>query len=292
MKRILNLHEEATHLRLREACEANDAHVFAKVRVADVLPIENSGIDDMLYRFALQSHFDFVIADRTHTPLFAVEFDGPSHQESAQRERDERKDFLCERFSFPLLRVNSRYLSRKYRDMDLLTWFVDVWFCQKWFEEAQASGQVPRDEPFMPQSFVTLPGHKHRFPLWLSAAVRGRIQKLFFDGKVLDLVPSQIIAVDTRGNYHALSFLRIDTERGVMAQTGMRSQNFPVSECDALDEIVTNELFANVQEALAEPEKAVPASEIRTRIALFSVSYKFRRLFHSGGSYEIPTSNL
>jgi hypothetical protein len=172
--------------------------------------------------------------------------------------------------------------------MDLLGWFVDVWFCQKWFEEAQASGQVPFDEPFMPQSFVSIPGRKNRFPLWLSAAVRGRIQQLFFSGRVLDLVPSQIIGVDSKHNYHALSFLRIDAYHGVMAETAMRSQNFPVSECEALDEIVTNELFENLREALEEPGKAITAQDIQARIAQFSSSYKSFRMCHCGGSYDIP----
>jgi hypothetical protein len=288
-KRILNLHEEATHLRLREACEPNGAHVFAKVRLADVLPIEKSGIDDDLFRFALQSHFDFVVCDQQHDPLFAVEFDGPSHNDDRQRQRDERKDSLCHRFEFPLLRVNSRYLNRKYRDMDLLSWFVEIWFCRKWFEEAQASGQVPYDEPFMPQSFVSIPGRKNRFPLWLSAAVRGRIQQLCFAGKILDLVPSQIIGVDAKMNYHALAFLRVTPETGVMAETAMRSQNFPVSESEALDEIVTTELFEDLKEALQDPSKVTPANVIEQRIVEFSSSYKFRRMFHCGGSYVIPS---
>ena len=206
MKKILNFHEEVTHLRLREVCDAHGAHVFAKMRVADVLPIEKSGIDDALFRYALQSHFDFLVADSEHTPLFAVEFDGPTHKDVTQQERDSRKDELCERFGLPLLRINSRYLNRKYRDMDMLTWFVHVWFAGKWFEEAQASGQVPHDEPFMPLAFVSLPGTEKRYPLWLSAVVRGKIQKLFFAGKILDMVPSQVIGTDTSGNYHALAF--------------------------------------------------------------------------------------
>lgn len=288
VKRILNFHEEVTHLKLREVCEAYAAHVFAKVRVADVLPIENSGLDDASYRYALQSHFDFIVADEKHSPLFAVEFDGPSHKEMLQRERDSRKNLLCDRFAFPLLRINSRYLDRKYRDMDILTWFVHVWFASKWFEEAQDNGQVAHDEPFMPMAFVSLPGTEKRYPLWLSAVVRGKIQKLHLAGRILDMCPSHVIGVDEGGNYHALAFLRIDDATGVMAETGMRSQRFPVSASEALDEIVTNQVFTNLEYSLENPEYAVPAADIEGRIKEFCAAYKMCRMASFGGSYEIP----
>ena len=74
LKKILNLHEEATHARLRKACQDWNARVYEKVRLADIFPIERSGIPDEQYRFALQAHFDFVIADSNHTPLFSVKF--------------------------------------------------------------------------------------------------------------------------------------------------------------------------------------------------------------------------
>lgn len=61
LKPLLNLPESETDSRLREVCDDFDARVFAKVRVADVLQIERSGIDDVLYRYALQAHFDFII---------------------------------------------------------------------------------------------------------------------------------------------------------------------------------------------------------------------------------------
>jgi hypothetical protein len=119
-KRLLNAPENMTNKRLREACSRNGAEVFAKVRLADVLRIENSGISDELYRFALQSHFDFVIADGDHLPLFAIEFDGARHNLGIQVSRDSKKETLCERFRLPVLRINAEYLNRKYRGLDLL----------------------------------------------------------------------------------------------------------------------------------------------------------------------------
>ena len=79
--------------------------VFPKCRVADVLRIENSGFASELYEFALQSHFDFVIADADNWPIFALGFDGPSHSNIKQIERDAKKRSLSERFRLPLHRV-------------------------------------------------------------------------------------------------------------------------------------------------------------------------------------------
>jgi hypothetical protein len=87
MKRILNRPEETTHERLRAVCVGWNARVYAKLRVADVLPVEGSGISDVEFAFALRSHFDFVVTDNDHTPLFAVEFDGPVHEEDAAQRR-------------------------------------------------------------------------------------------------------------------------------------------------------------------------------------------------------------
>jgi hypothetical protein len=56
--------------------------------------------------FLMTSHFDFVVCRRRDTwPLFAIELDGPSHQTKQQVERDVRKNRLCARVRFPLLRI-------------------------------------------------------------------------------------------------------------------------------------------------------------------------------------------
>src|SRR5262245_61176715 len=97
--RLLNRSEESAYGRLQETCARNKVKVHIKVRVADVLPINGSGISNDLFSFALASHFDFVVADEAHYPLFAVEFDGPLHQtEAMQVERDRKKNSLCQRF--------------------------------------------------------------------------------------------------------------------------------------------------------------------------------------------------
>lgn len=183
----MNLHEQATHLRLRKACEPWGAVVYPKVRVADVLPIERSGLDHEHYGFALKSHFDFVVTDSEHDPLFAVEFDGPQHKDPANVGRDTLKGELCDRFAFPILRINARYFPRKYRNMDLLSWFVEVWFSDRAFTEAQKFGGIPWDEGFDPASILAIPGMEGRFPLWLSLDARAEIQRLSKQGQCVQV---------------------------------------------------------------------------------------------------------
>ena len=55
-KRLLNYREEQTRRILSESTLNNSARLFAKVRVQDVLPIENSGISDALFSYALRAH--------------------------------------------------------------------------------------------------------------------------------------------------------------------------------------------------------------------------------------------
>lgn len=128
LKRLLNSPERITYARLREVCELHVAEVYAKVRLADVLPIEGSGLSQELYEFALQAHYDFVVTGRDQAPLFALEFDGPQHDQSPQSERDAKKDELSSRFGLPLLRIRAEDLCRTEWQLDRLTEKIKQWF--------------------------------------------------------------------------------------------------------------------------------------------------------------------
>lgn len=273
--------EDATYDRLRETCRRNSSEVFAKVRLADVLPIESSGIADDLFRFALQSHFDFVIADLCHLPLFGVEFDGPSHAQEPQVFRDSKKKLLCERFQFPLLRVNAAYLNRSYRNLDLLTWFVETWFCAKGFEEAQRTGQIPLDEPFDPCTFLSIPGLQGHFPLWLSSEPMMKLRQLAEAGKCEDAVPDFVIGIDNDGIYRGVEHLRVNKEAAIITYTAMRSQYFPVSEVDAIHEILPFQTHQLLLDVLNGDERPRPVAEVKAAAQGFS---KYVRPILSGSS--------
>ncbi|MGI8981848.1 MAG: topoisomerase DNA-binding C4 zinc finger domain-containing protein [Pirellulaceae bacterium] len=128
LKKLLNSPERITYGRLCEVTARHAADVYTKVRLADVLAIENSGLPEALYAFALQAHYDFVITGKDHVPLFAVEFDGPQHEDSPQIERDLKKNELSRRFHLPLLRVHAADLCRTELRLDRLTELIEQWF--------------------------------------------------------------------------------------------------------------------------------------------------------------------
>lgn len=277
-KKILNRSEDITHTMLKTVCEKYDAAVFAKVRVADVLPIEQKAIGYELSQFALQAHFDFVVSSAKYDPFFAVEFDGPSHKTDRQIERDNKKNRICEIFQFPLVRINPKYLYNKYRDINLLSWFIEVWFTRQQFFDAQNNGDIPEEEMFDPQMIVSLPDKKGLFPLWLSLDVLSQIRKLAEAKKIKYPLPTgEWIGIDDSGNYHGIMWLWIDEDIGVCAQSAMRAQNFPVVETDILGEILIFQLFNALLDVL---DKKAPATPIRTlieEIKTFEAKYTVRR---------------
>lgn len=138
-KKLLNSCEDSTDISLRNAVEKHGARVFAKIRIADVLRIEGSGISDEEYKYALMGHFDFVIA-RDNRADFAVEFDGPTHETDATTiRRDRLKRSLCKKLGMPLLRIDEEHL-RQVERQTIVGWLVHVWYMHEaWTKECPAS---------------------------------------------------------------------------------------------------------------------------------------------------------
>jgi hypothetical protein len=277
LKRLLNQHEEITHETLASVCTREGASIFSKVRLADILPIEGSGLSDADFEFALKSHLDFTVADKNLQPLFAVEYDGRTHQNEKQQQRDARKNRLCEQFGLPLLRINSKYLRKTYRGMDLLSWFVETWFAAQAFAEAQEHGYIPFDEPFMGSSFITIPGRKERHPLWLSVDSRIQIRRLSMTGKCSDPIPSHIVGADEEDNCHAIGWCRVTPDTVVWVKTAMRAQLFPVSTSEALSEIVIHDLYRKLVAVIEAQDRAVPLSQFKPVLAQFKTKYQLRQ---------------
>jgi hypothetical protein len=122
-----NEYVAATDECLRRVCSRWTAEVDCKQRVADVLDIDALGLtgDDRWY--ALSSHFDFVVW-RNNEPKFAVEFDERHHfTDPGQVVRDERKNAICEKACFPLLRIEDASL-RRVGETPLVEWLADLFF--------------------------------------------------------------------------------------------------------------------------------------------------------------------
>ncbi len=90
--------------------------VHREVAVSDVLDMDSAS-RDLFYT----DQFDFVVCERegrgTELPVLAIELDGKEHFEDVViQERDRRKQQLCRKYDFELIRVDNSY-ARRYNYM-------------------------------------------------------------------------------------------------------------------------------------------------------------------------------
>jgi hypothetical protein len=192
---LFNEWEQQTDTALQEAAERCGVRVSLKVRVASALPVDNSGLTRKQFTYALRSEFDFVIADgASGTPQFAVEFDEHHHHTDPETmRRDRLKAQVCEHFEFPLVRIDSAYLRRE-RRFTLIGYLVEAWNLERGFDEAQADGQIPYDEPFIIENVIadSLSGPAD-FPYWLDRPARLQMVAARRAGKLLSQTPEEIL---------------------------------------------------------------------------------------------------
>lgn len=273
-KKLLDKYEEATHERLEAVCNSNGAKAFPKVRVADVLKIVGFGISEIEYSYALKAHFDFTVTDEDKNPLFAVEYDGQSHKDPKQIQRDKIKASICEKLDFGLLRINSNYLKRKFRGLDLLTYFVETWFLSKAFDQAQVNGSIPWDEVFDPSFLIySSPGAKS-FPYWLSLDAQIMLKKMKDTGTIPDGIPSHWTGYDKDGNCHCIAWIKVHESRYLVTTTGMRAQRFPIMQSDVLSQIAVIDLFEKAKEYFVGKSKWVPSEKLNGVLKEFTSKYR------------------
>src|SRR5437016_1348551 len=122
-KILVNDFEVGTEDALRKAVTQWNARVFSKVGLDEVLNFEH-GLTKDEYWYARRAHFDFVVARADTTPVFAVEFDGPAHSsDTTVRERDQKKNAICEKLGMPLFRIDGAYLKQLNRT-SLIGWIT------------------------------------------------------------------------------------------------------------------------------------------------------------------------
>jgi hypothetical protein len=283
MKRLLNRSEEDVLKALNAAVAEYGLRVNAKVRVADVCPIERCGVSDDLYGYALKAHFDFLVTDENHQPKFAVEFDGAGHDPAG----DHKKDAICRFFEFPLLRIKINWLPKRYRDLSVLEWVIDVYHLGQGWDEAQAKGEVPFDDVFDPFAVVAGGRTGKRFPYWISATAQIGIKKLYKEGKIASPYTCGFVGEDNRGNLKAIEFLRVNETLGIVETSGMRPPSFSIvlgHFGELLGQLLTIFLYERLQEYLVSGSGLTPLATI---YRLFE-KYRSRLKMHSGHSSGDP----
>jgi hypothetical protein len=283
-KKIMNGAEDAAYKELQQIVGDYGYSVHVKVRLADVVRIEGSGINDVLYHFALKAHFDFLVCTENHDPIFVVEFDGPTHQHDEQRDRDSKKDEICKLFSLPLLRINTNHLFKKYNKSSLLKWVISAWELQKSFYDAQEKGYIPQEEDFDP-IHVWHPGNtvEEVHPHWIALRARLNIKKLHEQNRLPVAYTCGFIFYDADSNYRGIEWIDVDGGKVVAVESAMRRQLFPISLFDLFSELMTALLYDKLIEFLKSRKGSVEPSEVAARVE------ELKRRFRFASSHSGPT---
>ncbi|MEN5229745.1 DUF2726 domain-containing protein [Brevundimonas naejangsanensis] len=272
--RLVNRYEEIAHGEIQASADRWGMSVYPKVRVADVISLDDVGAVGELKRFGLQGHFDFVVCKDTWRPIYAVEFDGDFHSTQVQAARDAKKDELCKRAEFPILRINSRYLTNEFGKMSLLAWIMDVHEMQEEFHRIQAYGGIAADEPFDPFWLMSTAPGEDRFPYMLAGAARESIRSMNAEGRIIDPCSSGFIGYDADEVVRGMHYIRVSATEGVFVKSAMRPQFFPILFSDLLDEILSFQLEAEVRRWLAGEVPSTPLADIHAEFHRLSESLK------------------
>ncbi|HYE30790.1 MAG TPA: DUF2726 domain-containing protein [Methylomirabilota bacterium] len=273
LRQLLNSSERATFHVLCGTIAEEEARVFAKPRIADVLQ-DQSCLTASELSFALKAHFDFVVTDNETRPLFVVEFDGPSHSNPKQMRRDRIKDALCARFNLALLRINHRYLAPNFRETTLLYYFVQCWFLSKIVEEAQANGALPEDELFDP-AWIASDGRSDKpFPLFLAYGLEEKLA-LFNSERGASSSLCYWIGTDPRERYRCIAWIRSSADEFLVIETGMRSQQFPVDVASLLPELAAIEMCKLIDVPNLRKQQRLSRSELELKLRQYRSGFNF-----------------
>ncbi len=268
----MNKAELRTDAALHEAAEALGFGVHAKVRVADALEIDRSGLSPQAYGYALRSHFDWVVTDKETTQTeFAIEFDGESHGTAEAKRRDRLKDDICQRLGLPLLRIDKTAFRPTTR-RTVIHYLVEAWASYRAFYEAQARGDIPIDEIFLP--WLTIDAHEDGSVELrdISAPARRLVFRLWESGQLTE--PGATSA--TRGSEegdpeYAEAYAWVETTNGklVVAHALIHTYSFPaVVDSELAEELAFLDLAGRLAR-LTEGDDSVLVDSERAHLPAF-----------------------
>ncbi|HLO83772.1 MAG TPA: DUF2726 domain-containing protein [Nostocaceae cyanobacterium] len=253
---LLNKYEIVTNEELKKVASKYGVEVCKKIRIADVIDIENSGINKLEYSYALKAHFDFVVTiGKTASPEFVIEFDEKSHEEYERSIRNDKlKNSICKNFEIPLFRINANFLKEigefpKLNNRSIFAgkfdslagWLVECWFLEKAFYEEQKKGIIPYDEPFCWFSFLG------QDPF---AQSRLYLHKMYEEKRCTTFIPTTIKGHDSDEiTWATLAILQLNNGKYIYGFAECKSINFTaISAYELCEELavldIVKKLFA------------------------------------------------
>lgn len=251
--------------------------LHVKMRIADTLQIDHSGLDREAYGLALRAHFDFVVA-RDNRPLFAIEFDGSQHVlDEATIRRDRLKNIICEQLDFPLLRIDDGAFEPLPDFAFVLEWVLEFYFRGEELDKFQESGGCPPDEFLDPALTIELKAGRIRYPLDPALHMRAEIQRLDQQGRIEDYLPVELSWTDERtGTANLVLFLeveRVGTVSGmVAAHARCRAFRFPhLGPHRLLEQVGIRRLFSAVKAYVAGELPSLDTRKLAQRLREWNV---------------------
>ncbi len=110
-KYILSKSELMFYRELSNALKSENILIFPKVRLADILTVENIHANYGYLNKIKSKHVDFVICTKDSTPIVCIELDGTSHYRKSSKENDKFKNLLFDELDIKLIRLS---VSQKY----------------------------------------------------------------------------------------------------------------------------------------------------------------------------------
>lgn len=267
--RLFNKSEEIVFKELSEIAADNSLRIFPKIRLCDAL-IKDAYLPDRMFGYYTKAHFDFVVTDASARPWLAIEYDGSFHTQEKQVERDEIKNSLCKESGLPLLRIKANHVIKKFCSMTLLRWIIEVSQAQKHFEEAQAAGQVPYNEPFDPLNIIS-DGKGRYWPYWLSRQATIKINE-FLNKQTGGKAWVSMWGTDNKENIHHFEYLRVN-DGFLHVKTAAKGQDVSLPLYDMVGEIAAYEMGEELSGYLKGNSRMIPLKEFKIHHDLICQKY-------------------
>jgi len=242
VKQVLNISEKSLEIKLNKALIGSNRRVFPSVALGNVLDIKRTELQKAEFDLALKTSFDFIITDSDTTPLFAIEFDGPVHQRGIKQQIDRTKNSICEKYGFPILRIDHDLLNAQIENVDLVEWLVELHFIYDEFCKKQERGEIPADEPFYFGLIIDFdPFIKYR----------ANIQRWAKEGLIKSGIPYNIITAPGDNYYYSLTAIEFMDDLWIYGEAKCRIFLFPaISPAELSEELSIIAVANNIRKRL------------------------------------------